>query len=467
MSEAPDAPETQETTEENVDRPGYSPYRLGLGVGLVLTLASLLLFLSFLAIWADRQIFDSKQWTDTSTQVIEQPAVQDALANYLVDEIYNNVDVEQEIKSQLPSDWQVLASPAASGLRTLMLSGSKKVLELPVTQQAWASANMVAHQALMTTLEGGDKGNVSTQNGTVTVDARSILIEAANKLGLSGKLVNKIPASAGTFVIYQSEDLSTIQNVYKVFNDLKWIFAILTILLYIAAIALAKGRRRRAVIWMGASFVVVGLLVLIAQSLGRAPVVGSLAKTSSLEPAVGDIYDIGTDLLTRMADSIIFTGIAVLIGALFAGPYGWAVSARRFLAPYLRDYLALSAGVAVLAFLILLWIAPVAGFRTSVGLLINTALAIAGFVALVSITKREFPDAEPADFGAMGDWFSERWGDVRDAVSPSEKTTVVSKVAVPDASDDLAELERLQRLHAEGALDDAEFAAAKKKLLGQ
>ncbi len=465
MSEASDASDAQETTEENVDRPGYSPYRLGLGVGIVLTLASLLLFLSFLAIWADRQIFDSDQWTETSTQVIEQPAVQDALANYLVDEIFNNVNVEQEIKDQLPSDWQVLASPAASGLRTLMLSGSKKVLELPVTQQAWASANQVAHQALMTTLEGG-KGNVSTQNGTVTVDARAILIEAANKLGLSGKLVNKIPASAGTFVIYQSEDLSTIQNVYKVFNDLKWIFAILTILLYVAAIALAKGRRRRAVIWMGASFVVVGLLVLIAQSLGRAPVVNSLAKTTSLEPAVGDIYDIGTDLLTRMADSIIFTGIAVLLGALFAGPYGWAVSARRFLAPYLRDYLALSAGVAVLAFLILLWIAPVAGFRTSVGLLINTALAIAGFVALVSITKREFPDAEPADFGALGDWFSERWGDVREAARPSEKTTVVSKVAVPEASDDLAELERLQKLHADGALDDAEFAAAKKKLLG-
>lgn len=466
MSEAPDAPEAPETTDENLDRPGHSQYRLGFGIGLVLTLASLLLFLSFLAIWADRQIFDSDQWTETSTQVIEQPAVQDALANYLVDEIFNNVDVEQEIKSQLPSDWQVLASPAASGLRTLMLSGSKKVLELPVTQQAWATANQVAHQALMTTLEGGT-GNVSTQNGTVTVDARAILIEAANKLGLSGKLVNKIPASAGTFVIYQSEDLSTIQNVYKVFNDLKWIFAILTILLYIAAIALAKGRRRRAVIWMGASFVVVGLLVLIAKSLGRAPVVDSLAKTSSLEPAVGDIYDIGTDLLGQMADSIIFTGIAVLLGALLAGPYGWAISVRRFLAPYMRDYLALSAGVAVLLFLILLWIAPVAGFRTAVGLLINTALAIAGFVALVSITKREFPDAEPADFGAMGDWFSERWGDVKGAVGPSEKTTVVSKVDVPAASDSLAELERLQKLHADGALDDAEFAAAKKKLLDE
>lgn len=471
-----DTPASEAATTSD-DRPGSSPYKLGAGIGIVLVLASILLFVSFLALWANRQIFDSKQWTKTSTEVIEQPAVQNALANYLVDQLFNNVNVEQEIKQQLPEDWGVLASPATSALRSITLSGTKKVLELPVAQEAWEAANQVAHQTLITTLEGGND-RVSTANGTVTVDARLILQQAANKLGLSGNLVDKIPASAGTFVIYQSDDLSTAQSVYKTFKNLSWVFALLTVLLYVLAIALAKGRRRRAVLWMGTSFVVVGLIVLIAQSLARSSMVDSLAQTQSVVPAVTDVYNIATELLRQMAGSLLFTGVLVLLAGLLAGPYSWAISVRRFLAPYLRDYLPLAAGAAALLFLILLWIAPVNGFRTAVGLTINLALAIAGFIALVTITRREFPDAAPADFGAAGDWIKSQWssatGFVRQktentdlpSFSRGEEKTREIAVQDPPTAGGVDELERLARLHKEGTLSDAEFEAAKQKLLG-
>lgn len=470
------------------DRPGHSKYRLGAGIGTVFVLAAIFLFLAFLSLWAQRQIFDSTQWTKTSTQVIEQPAVQDALANYMVDQLFNNVNVEQEIKGQLPSDWQVLASPATSALRSITLTGTKKVLELPVTQEAWSAANEVAHKSLIQTLEGGGP-NVSTTGGTVTVNARSILQQAANKLGLSGNLVSKIPADAGTFQIWHSENLATAQNAYKTFHNLGWLFALLTVLLYVLAIALASGRRRRAVIWMGASFLVVALIVLAVVSLARSQVVDSLAQTSSVVPAVNDVYDIATELLKQMAGSLAFTGVLVLLAAMLAGPYGWAVKVRSFLAPYLRDQLPIAAGAAALLFVIMLWLVPVSGFRTTVGLTLNIVLAIAGFIALVSITRSEFPDAEPADFSVVGDWAGARWQDARgffedlthrESKAPSVRggepeTTVISsqEVAADAPTEEISpaaskvdELERLQRLHASGALTDEEFAAAKQGLLG-
>jgi hypothetical protein len=443
--------------------------KLGAGIGTIFVIASITLFLAFIAIWANRQIFDTQQWTETSTQVIEQPAVQDALANYLVDQLFTKVDVEQQIQNQLPPDLDALAGPATSGIRSLALSGTEKALELPVVQQAWATANEVAHGVLIATLEGG-KGNVSTTGGKVTVDARAILISVAQKVGLSGNLVSKIPPSAGSFVIWQSADLAAAQNAYKIFKDFLWIFVILTVALYTLAIALASGRRRRAVIWMGSSFVTVALLVMITISLARTPVVDSLAQTSSVVPAVTDIYDIATQLLKQMAGSLLFTGVLVLLATLLAGPYAWAVSSRRFLAPYLRDYLPLSTAAVALIYLIAIWLVPVSGFRNAVGLVLNTVLVIAGFIALVTMTRREFPDAEAADFGAVGDWFSERWSDAsgfvkertkRDAELPSvrgggETTTVVGGVG---------ELERLTQLHKDGSLSDAEFEAAKQKLI--
>ncbi|MBJ7354117.1 MAG: SHOCT domain-containing protein [Thermoleophilaceae bacterium] len=467
-TDVPASPAAEDT------RPGYSPYKLGWGLGTVMVLASLALFLAFISLWANRQLLDSDQWTETSTEVIQQPAVRTALANYLVDQLFTSVDVEQELKDQLPKDWDVLASPATSGLRSLALSGTKSALDLPVVQAAWKEANQLSHEQLITILEGGNE-NVSTTNGTVTINARSILTDVANKVGLSGELANKIPASAATITIYQSSDLAAVQNAYTVVKDLRWIFAGLALVLYVLAIALAKGRRRRAVIWMGTSFIVVALLVLITSSLARTPVVDSLAQTSAVVPAVTDVYNIAVELLRRMAGSLLFTGILVLLAAMVAGPYTWAITVRRFLAPYFRDYLALSIATALLLFLIVLWLVPVNGFRTAVGLTINIALAIAGFIALVRITRHEFPDAEQADFGAAGDWVKKQWGGATGFVKqqasktdlPSfrgggEKTTEVAVKPVGDTD----ELERLSTLHKSGSLTDEEYAAAKKKLLG-
>jgi hypothetical protein len=477
-TDVPATPEVEDT------RPGYSPFKLGWGLGIVMVLASLALFLSFFSLWLDRQILDSNQWTETSTEVLERPAVRNALSNYLVDQLFTSVDVEQELKDQLPSDWDVLAQPATSGLRSLALSGTKSALDLPVVQAAWKEANELTHEQLITILEGGNE-NVSTTNGEVTIDARAILTDVANKVGLSGNLVNKIPANAATFTIYQSDDLATIQNVYSTVKDLRWILAGLAILLYVLAIALAKGRRRRAVIWMGTSFVVVALLVLITSSLARGPVIDSLSQTSSVVPAVGDIYDISVELLRRMAGSLLFTGILVLLAAMVAGPYKWAIAVRKFFAPYFRDYLGLSIAAALLLFLLALWLVPVNGFRTQVGLTINIVLAIAGFIALIRITRHEFPDAEPANFGNAGDWVKKQWGGatgfVKEQASKTEmpsfrsgeaKTTEIKTVSTEDAptepvksAGDLDELERLSALHKSGALTDAEYTVAKGKLL--
>lgn len=494
MSDSAQAPDMK-AGGDPVDRPGYSPYKLGVGVGAVIALASVFLLLTFVSVWANRQILDADQWQKTSTEILERPAVQNALANYLVDQLFESVDVEREIKDQLPSDWQVLASPATSALRSITLSGTKKVLELPVTQEAWAAANEIAHQTLINTLEGG-RGGVSTREGVVTINARIILQQAANKLGLSGNLVNKIPERAGTFEIWRSDDLATAQAAYRTFKDLLWVFAGLTVLLYALAIFLAARRRRRAVIAMGGSFVVVGLLALIAVSLSRGPAIDSLAQTSAVTGAVGEIYDIGTALLKRMAASVIFTGVMVLLACLLTGPYAWAVSVRKFLAPFLRDNLALSAAGAALLYLTAIWLIPVSGLTTQVGLALNTLLVISGFVALVLITRSEFPDAEPADFSAVSEWTRARFEQAKEftqdvtargsekvqSLRGGDETTTLVKAehidpddvtptgpitpAATAASTQTDELERLQKLHKSGALTDEEFAAAKKQTLG-
>src|SRR5215211_2601148 len=131
--------------------------------GALVALGTLIGLLAILAIWVGRQALETDQWTDTSSQLLEDPAVQTAVSGFLVDSLYANVDVEAELRDALPPRADALAGPAAGALRAL---------KRPEVQQAWEDANRQAHTALVKVIEGGGP-NVSTEEGVVTLNLKT------------------------------------------------------------------------------------------------------------------------------------------------------------------------------------------------------------------------------------------------------------------------------------------------------
>src|ERR1700710_1386894 len=86
---------------------------------ILVVLATIVAFLAILAIWVNRQLLNTDNWTTTSSELLEQPQIRTQLAAYLVDQLYANVDISGELASALPPQVQALAGPAASGLREL------------------------------------------------------------------------------------------------------------------------------------------------------------------------------------------------------------------------------------------------------------------------------------------------------------------------------------------------------------
>lgn len=455
--------ETQDTTPEvNADQ-ATKPLKLGFGISIMLVLATIATLLAFIAIWANRQVLSTDQWTKTSTELLESPAVRDALADYLVQELFANVDVQAELESNLPNDLKGLAGPATGGLRQLALRGADAALEQPAVQAAWKNANKLAHRQLILALEGGNE-KLSTEGGVVTLNTRLLLTDLANQIGLPTSLIDKLPASVGEFTVLQSDELEKAQKAESALKGMTWVFGLLALGLFALSIFLAAGRRRRAVTFVGASLVTVGVLVLVLHSFAKTPLVDGLATTSALVPAITDVYDISTELLKQMAISVLVSGLLVLAAAWLAGPYKYAVGFRRAVAPYLRDYLPISIAFAAILFLIVVWWAPTKGFQTTTGLTLNLILAVAGFAALTAMTRREFPDAEAADFAQIGPWFGKHWHSAR--TWTAERTSNIDMPKMGSSKNDsLDELERLQALRQSGALSEEEFAAAKKKLL--
>ena len=235
--------------------------------GLVI-LGSVLAFLSVFAIWTERQALNTDDWVTTSGRLIQNETIRTALSDYLVDQLYENVDVEAELKDILPGDTKDLAGPAAGGLRQVAGQGAEKVLETSTAQSLWEDANRSAHEQLVSVLE--DKGEaVSTSEGNVSLNLGSLLTNLASQVGIGQNLAEKLPADAGQIEILHSDELKTAQNIAVAIKGLALLLSILTFIAFAAAIYLSRDGRWVTVLYSGIGLVAAGFAVIVFREIAR------------------------------------------------------------------------------------------------------------------------------------------------------------------------------------------------------
>src|SRR4051812_28340100 len=98
------------------------------GVRALLVLGTALAVVSIFAVFANRQVLNADNWADTSSALLDNPAVRTQVSAFLVDQVYANVDVRGEVARALPTRLQPLAGPAANGLRELSEKRTNLVL---------------------------------------------------------------------------------------------------------------------------------------------------------------------------------------------------------------------------------------------------------------------------------------------------------------------------------------------------
>jgi hypothetical protein len=385
-------------------RPDRRPRR-----GLVLAvsvLASVLAFFAVFAIWVSRQLLETDTWTNTSSQLLEHPDIQVALAGFLTDSLYSNVDVEAQLANALPKRAQPLAGPAAGALRELANRLALEALQSPHIQQAWEQANRTAQEQLLAIVRGQTSVG-SIENGVVTLDLTALTSELGSELGVD--VANKLPPSASEITILKSDQLGTAQDIVNALRPLALALTLVSLALYALAIYLARGWRREAVRTWGLCFIAVGIAALAVRALAGHYVVNALASTESVKPAAQAAWDIGTSLLKAGAGAVVLYGLVIVLGAWLAGPGRIAVALRRELTPGLRDPRIAYPALVVLLLLVFWW-NPTPGTSRVVPSLALVGLAVVGVEALRRVAIADFPD-ETMEVA------SARWGERFDAVA--------------------------------------------------
>ena len=244
----------------------------------------------------------------------------------------------------------------------------------------------------------GQLTRVSDRTAAVLKDPAQAKVEsldsalAVTQARVTALLGRQAIQNPGQLVVLKSDQLDGVQTLVRALRNLGFVLPLLALFLYLAAIYLAQGWRRQALIAAGGGILTATLLVLVTRRLIGGAVVDGVASSETVKPAIQSVWDIVSGTLRERAIFALIIGVAFVAAGLLAGPGPREVALRRALAPYLRDHPA--AVYAVVAVFFLLWLTIIPGINNLgqiLVILLLAVLAVVGIEMLRRQTADEFP----------------------------------------------------------------------------
>jgi len=361
---------------------------------LLIVVAATIGLVSALNVWVKRQALSTDNWANASSQLLENGEIRNGISVYLVDQLYQRVDVGKALEERLPPATKPLGPPLASALEPALVRTADTLLGRPKVQQLWKNANRRAHELFIAVLDG-KHGVLESTDGNVVLNLRPLLDQFVAQTGLGERVQQRLPPDAGQIVIMKGNQLEVARRAVKVIRVLSFLLSFLVIALFALAVYLARGRRRILLMGVGSSLLVVGLIVLVVRRLAGNYLVDALTTNPDAKDSVSAAWAIGTELLSNVGVNAVIYGILVLFGAWVAGPSRASVWLRRVSAPTMRDHPVVVYGIVSLVLLVVLLTGPTDAQRIY-PLLFLFGVAYFGTEVLRRQTEREFPGPKSA-----------------------------------------------------------------------
>jgi hypothetical protein len=295
------------------------PRRHGGLMTLLLVLAVVLTLGAVTAIWLDRQALSNRGWTNTSSAVLENPQVRTAVADELVTQLFQRADVDQQLSSALGP----LAPAAEQQLRALATRVAITTLQTKPVKRAWRVANSQAHRQLVADVEHGRDRDVYLQL-TPIVNRLLDALRASPPVQALPSAVRDLLSirigDAGRIRVLRADQVRKVRVAINTIRNLVLVLSLLAAICFVLAIAVATGRRLRAIAYVGACLIVSGALLLVARALIGPALADSLVPASAPanRAAVRATWLIGTTQLRTAAIIALVAGGVLLIGGTAA-----------------------------------------------------------------------------------------------------------------------------------------------------
>jgi hypothetical protein len=311
------------------------------GSAVLIIVACVLAPLSVASVWASNQLSDTDQYVQTVAPLVDDPAVQDALADEVTAAVFENLDVEgfttealeaiaeqpnvpPRVANLLPS----LSVPLTNGVESFTRDQVEVFFASPEFAQLWAEVNRLSHEQVVTLLEGNEGGAVSAQEGQITLNIGPIVAAVQEQLVDRGfELAANIPEVDRTFVLAESDAITQAQTFYSTLNMLGMWLPVIALVLFVVGVVLARDRRRallKGALGLAGAMVVLGVTL----TLIRVYYVETTPADILSADAAGGVFDTLVRFLRSSLRALGVAALAVALAAFLTGPSRAAMKTR-------------------------------------------------------------------------------------------------------------------------------------------
>jgi len=290
-------------------------------VVILTVIAALCLTLSVPAIWARNQVLNTDRYVATMQPLASNTDVQATIEAAVNREIAARVDVPALVGQTLPPQLDRLKAPIESAVSGLIGTVVHKAVTSDAFVSLWTNVNRSAHDSLVGILTGDTQGRAVTASGnTLSLNLGPVIDDVKARLVAAGLgVAASIPTVSTSIQIAQLQGLERTQQLVKWLDTtaswLPWI----GLVALAGAVALARGRRRRTLMW-GALATAIGLLVLrLGLVIGREIYLTRMQSTNMSQQTASYLFDTITRYLVDgirlvFIIALVVAGIAALLG---------------------------------------------------------------------------------------------------------------------------------------------------------
>ena len=121
---------------------------------MLVVLASLLIPISVISVWAIRTVTNTDQYVETMAPLARNPVIVDHLATKATDALFSTHIVQNKVTEALPKTAKPLVTPIVNEVKTYVHGLALKVFESPKFGQLWDTLNRHSHDAVIDILTG-------------------------------------------------------------------------------------------------------------------------------------------------------------------------------------------------------------------------------------------------------------------------------------------------------------------------
>jgi hypothetical protein len=350
-----------DTARDDTDEPTGSPAsgsrgrRFAAAALVAVVLATTVLLVP--AAWARRTLVNEDRYLATVDEIATQPAVQQALATEITTAVFDALDVEQRLSSLLQDrvpEVAFLAGPISDSVEGFVEDEVLTIVQSDAFISFWTTANRFIHEQALAVLRG-ESDVIQIQGDQVVLNYLPLVNAALSELSsvlsdllgrpvtlptitadtvpsdaiglLEGALGVQLPDTFGQITVFESDDLSAVQQGFRITNAT----LILLVVLFIVCAAVAlwiSPNRRRTVLQLSIGVFVVAVFQRRGAIIGVNGLVADVG--AQFQPAAQAVADVLLDSMLQATQWVLIVTGIIAVAAVASGPYPWVVSTRSW-----------------------------------------------------------------------------------------------------------------------------------------